>query len=183
MANNNIQNNQNISNKELLDFLIKKFDGIDQKFVAIDHKFDAIDQKFLGIDKRFDAIDQKFVAIDQKFLGIDKRFDAIDQKFVAIDQKFLGIDKQFDVFKNEYVADYKGLADLMMNQFEKFYEKLDQKADKSDIDAVLTRITQLSDKVDDYRADQIGLKRQVDKHEKWHRQTATKIGLKLIPEA
>ena len=169
MANNNIQNNQNISNKELLDFLIKKFDGIDQKFVAIDQKFDAIDQKF-------DAIDQKFDAIDQKFLGIDKRFDAIDQKF-------LGIDKQFDVFKNEYVADYKGLADLMMNQFEKFYEKLDQKADKSDIDAVLTRITQLSDKVDDYRADQIGLKRQVDKHEKWHRQTATKIGLKLIPEA
>jgi uncharacterized coiled-coil DUF342 family protein len=162
MANNNIQNNQNISNKELLDFLIKKFDGIDQKFVAIDQKFDAIDQKF--------------DAIDQKFLGIDKRFDAIDQKF-------LGIDKQFDVFKNEYVADYKGLADLMMNQFEKFYEKLDQKADKSDIDAVLTRITQLSDKVDDYRADQIGLKRQVDKHEKWHRQTATKIGLKLIPEA
>jgi predicted lipoprotein len=160
MADNNTQNNQSNGNKELMVFLTERFDKIDQKFVAI-----------------------------------DQRFDKIDQKFIAIDQRFDGIDKQFTVFKNEYVADYKGLADLMMIQFEKIYEKLDQKADKSDmekilatkadksdIDRVLTRIALLGNKIDDYRAEEIGLKRQVEKHEKWHLQTATKIGLKLRPE-
>ena len=96
------------------------------------------------------------------------------------------------------VTDYQGLADLMMGQFEKVYDKLaevnqklDQKADKSDlalkadksdIDAVLNRVNLLGNKIDDYRADQISLERQVEKHEKWHFKTAAKIGIKLLPD-
>jgi predicted lipoprotein len=146
MTGDNIQNNQNISNKELLDFLIK-------------------------------------------------RFDANDKRFDAIDQRFDGVDKKFAIFQNQYIADFKSLADLMASQFEKVYEKLDQKADKadmekmlatkadkSDIDAVLTRVAQLGSKIDDYRAEEIGLKRQVKKHEKWHFQTAAKVGIKLLAE-
>jgi len=95
------------------------------------------------------------------------------------------------------VSDYQDLADLMIGQFEKVYEKFDEidkkldrkadksdllsKADKSDIDRVLTRISQSGDKIDDNRAEQIGMKRQLDKHEKWFLQVAAKVGIKLQP--
>jgi len=42
--------------------------------------------------------------------------------------------------------------------------KLELKADKADIDRVLTRISMIGGKVDDYRADQETTQRQVDRH-------------------
>jgi uncharacterized protein YicC (UPF0701 family) len=117
---------------------------------------------------------------------------------VFLAEKFDGVDKQLNTLQNQNVSDYQGLADLMADQFEKVFEKLDQKADKSDTDkiyqilatkadksdtdAVLTRVARLGNKIDDYRAEEIGLKRQVEKHEKWHLATAAKIGIKLRPE-
>jgi uncharacterized membrane-anchored protein YjiN (DUF445 family) len=53
---------------------------------------------------------------------------------------------------------------------------------KTETNIIMSNITRLNDKIDDYYAEQIGLKRQVGKHEKWHRQTAAKIGLKFVPE-
>jgi len=67
-------------------------------------------------------------------------------------------------------------------------EKLDQKpdradlelkADKVDIDRVVDRIGRLADKIDDDRSQQSVIKRQVEKHERWHYQTAEKVGIKL----
>jgi hypothetical protein len=62
---------------------------------------------------------------------------------------------------------------------EKLEAKLKGKADKADIDRVLARIALLGDKIDDIRSDQSKTQRQVDKHEKWHHQTAEKIGIVL----
>ena len=96
---------------------------------------------------------------------------------------------------NNIVSDYKELVDFLTGQFGKVNERLEgierileTKADKSDvankgdIDRVLTRINLQGNKLDDYRAEQIGMQRQLDKHEKWHSQTATKIGIKLLAE-
>lgn len=113
---------------------------------------------------------------------LTQKFDVIDKRFEGIDEKIDSFEEQLSVFKEQYVNDYKDLVELFSAKFDAFNKKLDQKADRSDIDAVLTRVTQLSNKVDDYHAEQIGLKRQVEKHEKWHNQTAAKIGLKLQPE-
>jgi hypothetical protein len=121
---------------------------------------------------------------------LTKRFDGIDQKFSVIDKRFEGIEKQSAVFQNQYVADYKELVGLMVSQFEEVYEKLDQKANKAEVemivktevDKVMGRIVQLNDKINDYRTEEIGLKRQVEKHEKWHFQTAAKVGIKLLAE-
>jgi len=80
------------------------------------------------------------------------------------------------------------LVDFLAVKFDEVNAKLDQKADKSDlalkadksdIDAVLTRVAQLGNKLDDYRAEQINMQRQVDKHERWHFQVAEKTGVKL----
>lgn len=47
-------------NKELIEYLDKKFTGIDEKFVGIDKRFEEVDKKFVSIDKRFDEVDNKF---------------------------------------------------------------------------------------------------------------------------
>jgi uncharacterized coiled-coil DUF342 family protein len=89
--------------------------------------------------------------------------------------------------------DYKELVDFLVVKFDEVNDKLDRKADKDQvktmidgvnnrIDGVNDRITRLSDKLDDYHAEQTGLKRQVDKHEKWHFQTAAKVGIDLLAE-
>ncbi len=150
MASDNIQNNQNIGNKELLDFLIKRFDIIDQRFDAN--------------DKRFDIIDQRFDIIDQRFVANDKRFDAI---------------------QNQHIADFKTLVEFLAGEFDKIHQTKADKADtatKEDINLVLNRVATINTKIDDYRAEQIGLKRQVDKHEKWHFAVAKKVGVSLLPE-
>jgi len=90
-------------------------------------------------------------------------------------------------------SEYKELVDFLVvkfenidKQFDEVNKKLDQKADKSElivinskIESVLDRVVRLLDKVDDYHAEQIGLKRQVDKHEKWHFKVADKVGVDL----
>jgi hypothetical protein len=43
-------------------------------------------------------------------------------------------------------------------------KELESKASKSDVDAVLTRVVILGDKIDDYRADQSATKWQVEIH-------------------
>jgi vacuolar-type H+-ATPase subunit I/STV1 len=98
--------------------------------------------------------------------------------------------------KDTASVDYKELVDFLAVKFDEVNDKLDQKADKSelaavraDVDAVsskvntvLDRVIRMSDKLDDYHAEQIGLKHQVDKHEKWHFKTAAKVGIKLLED-
>lgn len=84
------------------------------------------------------------------------------------------------------------LAIMMQKGPNELSEKLDQKpdrteidfklaikADKSDIERVLARVSMIGGKVDGYNAEQAVTQRQVDKHEKWHHQTAQKIGVDL----
>jgi hypothetical protein len=100
--------------------------------------------------------------------------------------------------QNAAVVDYKELVDFMAVKFDEINNKLDQnadklgiekinqvletKADKSDIALVLTRIAMLGNKIDDYREEQIGMRKQLDKHEKWHFKTAAKVGIDLLAD-
>ena len=90
--------------------------------------------------------------------------DFLSVKFDKIDQHF------------EQVDDHFGQIETQLEKIEK------GKADKSDIDKVLTRIAIVGNKTDDNRAEQIGMQKQIDKHEKWHFRTAAKIGLDLLAE-
>ena len=91
-------------------------------------------------------------------------------------------------------SEYKELVDFLGVKFENIdrkFENIDRKFDevnakidavKADVRAVTDRVVRLSDKVDDYHAEQIGLKRQVDKHEKWHFKVADKVGVDLAAD-
>jgi hypothetical protein len=57
--------------QELVEFLGRRFDAIDQRFDAMDQRFDAMDQRFDAIDQRFDAIDQRFDAIETRLTRVE----------------------------------------------------------------------------------------------------------------
>jgi ElaB/YqjD/DUF883 family membrane-anchored ribosome-binding protein len=107
--------------------------------------------------------------------------------------------------KNDQGVDYSELIDFLSKKFNdsreeikeiisvlrsEIKEALKTKADKSDIEnvrrelksdinAVLTRINQTGNHVDDHRAEQLETRRKVDTHDKWITKAAPKIGVKI----
>ena len=90
--------------------------------------------------------------------------------------------------QNNNSVDYRELVDFLVGQFDKMNAKIDTKSDKADtatkedVNLVLNRVAMINTKIDDYRAEQIAVQRQLDKHEKWHFAVADKIGVKLATE-
>ena len=113
------------------------------------------------------------------------RFDKMEQNYQEMkkdsDAQFAKIDDRFDKVDQTYCE----LVEFLSGQFDKMNAKIDTKADKADtatkedINLALNRMAMINAKTDDYRAEQINMQRQVDKHEKWHFQVAEKAGVKL----
>jgi len=81
-------------------------------------------------------------------------------------------------------SEYKELVDFLGVKFENIdrkFENIDRKFDdvNARIDTLANRVARMDDKIDDYRAEQIGLRRDVDRHEKWHFKVADKVGVDL----
>ena len=57
--------------QELVEFLSKKFDAIDQRFDAQDQRFDAIDGRLDAHDQRLDAHDQRFDGIEGRLARVE----------------------------------------------------------------------------------------------------------------
>jgi archaellum component FlaC len=70
--------------KELIDFLGKNFERIDERFEKIDERFEKIDGRFEKIDERFEKIDERFEKIDARFEKIDDKFKKIDDQFEEV---------------------------------------------------------------------------------------------------
>jgi len=77
-------------------------------------------------------------------------------------------------------SEYKELVDFLGVKFENIDRKFDEVNTR--IDTLANRVARMDDKIDDYHAEQIGLKRQVDKHEKWHFKVADKVGVDLTAD-
>jgi len=84
-------------------------------------------------------------------------------------------------------SEYKELVDFLAVKFDEVNKKLDQKADKSEVEEMIAEVkadlravsARLGSKIDDYHAEQIGMRRDVDRHEKWHFKVADKVGVDL----
>ena len=83
----------------------------------------------------------------------------LDKKFVSIDEKFASVSEQLRM-----KADKDDLID---------------KADKMDVDNLLTAIDGYAKKADTYFQEMVALSHKVDRHEKWLLQLAEKLGVKL----
>jgi len=69
---------------ELIAFLGRKFDTIDERFAAMDRRFMAIDQRFVTIDQRFDTMDQRFSEVLGHLEHIYGRLERLEQEYQAI---------------------------------------------------------------------------------------------------
>ncbi len=80
-----------------------------------------------------------------------------------LDKKFLNIDLQ--------------LGDLRENKVDK--SDLENKADKLDVQDLMLSIDAYAKKADTYFQEMVMLSHKVDRHEKWLRQVAEKLDMKL----
>ena len=119
---------------------------------------------------RFDQIDGRFTKVDDRLDKMDGRFDKMDGRLDKMDGRFDQMDQN-----------YRELVEFLAGEFDKIHQT---KADKVDMEEnfnlVLNRVAMINTKIDNYRAEQIGMQKQLDKHEKWHFAVADKIGVKLL---
>jgi DNA repair exonuclease SbcCD ATPase subunit len=110
----------NVMSEELLRSIVDKLDDLGKNLVEFKNesykKFDLIDQKFVAIDQRFDQVDKKIVAIDQRFDQVDKKIVAIDQRFDQVDQKFERVDQKLNAITDQVVKNSEQLTLLAENQ-------------------------------------------------------------------
>ncbi len=81
----------------------------------------------------------------------------LDGKFVAVDQKFFDVNQRLDTID----------------------AKLEGKADKADVNELMTAIDAYAKKADTYFQEMVMLSHKVERHEKWFQQIADKLGIKL----
>jgi predicted nucleic acid-binding Zn-ribbon protein len=130
---------------------------------AMDKKFD---KRFQAVDDRFDAMDKKF---DKKFQAVDDRFDAMDKKF---DKKFQAMDKKFD-------SQFTKLFKYMNKEFDQIHKQLDATATKAELNTYANAVDAYMKRTETYHQEMLTLGHKVDRHEKWHEQTAKAVGIKL----
>jgi hypothetical protein len=71
----------------------------------------------------------------------------------------------------------------MTERFDKIDAALEKKSDKADVDGMNTRFDDVMAELDDIKTEQAAQHVQLDRHERWHHETAAQIGLTLNPDA
>jgi len=95
---------------------------------------------------------------------LDGKFNTIDGKFERVDERLDKVDERLDKIEGEIHGIKENLVD---------------KADKIDVDNLLTAIDGYAKKADTYFQEMVALAHKVDRHEKWLFQLAEKLGVKL----
>ncbi len=79
--------------------------------------------------------------------------------------------------------DFSELIQYLDDKFSNIDSQLDylkgHKADKSDVQELMTAVDAYAKKADGYFQEMVMLSGKVDRHEKWLRQVADKLGIKL----
>jgi peptidoglycan hydrolase CwlO-like protein len=133
---------------------------------AIGGRLDSMDKKFDSIDKRFDSIDKRFDTMDKKF---DGRTDTLEKKF---DGKIDALEKKFD-------DQFAKLFKYMGKEFKEIHQQLDEKATKAELNTYANAVDAYMKRTETYHQEMLVLGHKVDRHEKWHHQTAKAGGVKL----
>ncbi|QKY68469.1 hypothetical protein [Lentibacillus sp. CBA3610] len=70
----------------------------------MNNRLDTMQEDF---DRRFDGIDNRFVAIDERFNEIDNRFVAIDERFDEMDDKLMNLEDQLRIVREQTAKNYE----------------------------------------------------------------------------
>ncbi len=75
--------------------------------------------------------------------------------------------------------DFSELIQYLDERFTKIENQLETKAEKADVDGLFTAVDAYAKKADTYFQEMVSLSHKVDRHEKWLRQVAEKLDIKL----
>ena len=119
--------------KSQREFMIARFDAIDERFDGIDERLDGMDRRMDGMDRRMDRMDERFDGIDQRLDRMDERFDGIDQRLDRMDERLDGIDQRLD---------------RMDERFDGIDQRLDHASDER-LDGIDQRLDRMDERFDD----------------------------------
>ena len=75
--------------------------------------------------------------------------------------------------------DFSELIQYLDGKFSDINTKLDNKADKSDVNELMNAVDAYAKRADAFFQEMVALSHKVDRHEKWFHQIAEKMGIKL----
>ena len=75
--------------------------------------------------------------------------------------------------------EFSELIEYLDERFTRIEKQLETKAEKTDVDILLTAVDTYAKKADTYFQEMVSLSHKVDRHEKWLHQVAEKLDIKL----
>lgn len=116
--------------------------------------------------------DSQLAQLTTAVQAISVRLDSMDKRFDSMDKKFDSMDKKFD---DQFTKLYKH----MTKEFNKVHKRLDQTATKDQFNTYVNAVDAFAKQTETYHQEMDGLSHKVDRHERWHEQTAKAAGIKL----
>ncbi|MEU9246824.1 hypothetical protein [Streptomyces sp. NPDC048385] len=111
---------------------------------------------------------------NQLLQKIDERIaERLTEQANQIDKRFDAVDKRLDQQDDQFARLFTHMNDRM-NSLE---EKLDTKADKADIEKIMTPLDGIVKRLDDNEAEHAAVTSQVDRHETLLQRLAKQLGL------
>jgi hypothetical protein len=115
---------------------------------------------------------------------LDERFDDQDSKVekrlaeqdATMDTRFADQDAKFDDHLNRALAQFAGQSNQRFSELE---AKIDAKADRQDLDRIYDALDAILKNQETEQQERAAMNHQLDRHERWHHQTADTLHLKL----
>jgi len=128
----------------------------------MDERFDKVDERFENVDDRFENVDDRFDKVDERFENVDDRFDKMDDRFDKMDDRFEKVDDRLDKTDDRL----NRLTNYVLKEIPDIKNKLEEKADKKDIQTILNGQDQIMKQLDIIRTEQVATSATLDRHEK-----------------
>ena len=100
------------NNAELFEFLMSKFDAVDERFQQLDLHFRQIDERFKQVDERFEQIDVQFNRFKRVIYG---RIDRLEAKITRQDEELRKISHDIQAL-GSFVNTLKTEVDSIKNK-------------------------------------------------------------------
>ena len=115
--------------RELQDFLDRKFSQVDERFTKVDGQFSQVGEKLTQMDRRFSQIDEKLTQMDGRFSQIDEKFQGLGIEMKNTEDRVL---HQYHITAEALRDDIKQVGEGVLNLNEKFDRRIDESEKRMD---------------------------------------------------
>lgn len=102
-----------------------------------------------------------------------------DDQFTQLSRAIQTVGNRLEATEKRFDDQFTKLFQYMERRFQVVEERLDKTALKEDVDRLANAVDAFARRMEVYDHERLALGNQVDRHERWHHQTAQAIGLNL----